>query len=748
MRECPNCERCFEDVILVCPDDQRNTKTTLPGQPLLHERYRLEKRIGRDAFGPVYLALDENLITRRVAIKTFRPDVLSDENANEGETIARFEREARTASSLQHPNAIGVTDFGQSEQGVFFLVTEYVEGETLDRLLRREGRLSVRRATWLLRQLCEAVEAAHAEGILHSALTPTNIWLVKSKRKDVLVDESEFVKVGNFGLTRMISQRSDDDSEAHIIGSPEYLAPEQIQVGMVVDERADLYALGTIAYQMLTGSLPFTGDVLKIVTGKLTGEALPLSALAPEIPANVEKSVMQALAKDPADRPRNVAAWLAQFEAAVVSSHPEKGNTGGLMLGAASKRFDTRVDGPPSHGSSFGSPAVGSSGAPAMAAPASVIVTCRKCGAHFGAGHRFCGRCGNPLSQSPRDREEVNTGELAHPELERPSTIVAREPIGAPAPEIEEILADPLFQRAGNTAREILKGINPSLGVGSRSEAEFATSDVVRCSVFAPSYAKQGQQFLLQVFAHLADQTTEAQMLATEFDEKTQRRGLRTLDEKIERGAKLTFQLVIPGLIIAEDVQSLIWRALPEPESVQFRVQVPRDQLTEPIVGRIIISRDTVPIGHITFKLSIVAHDFASADAPTRQERDWVPYKKAFISYASADRKEVLKRVQMLDLEGIKFFQDALQMEPGQRWEQRLYREIDQCDVFYLFWSTAAKQSKWVMQEVHYALERKGNSESAPPAIVPVIIEGPPPVPPPPELAHLHFNHYIIYFMV
>jgi hypothetical protein len=122
-------------------------------------------------------------------------------------------------------------------------------------------------------------------------------------------------------------------------------------------------------------------------------------------------------------------------------------------------------------------------------------------------------------------------------------------------------------------------------------------------------------------------------------------------------------------------------------------------------------------------------------------------YRRAFISYASSDRNEVLKRAQMLEGAGIEFFQDLLTLKPGQRWERELYREIDRCDVFYLFWSTAAKKSTWVIKEVHYALDRRRGHEDAPPAIVPVIIEGPPPVPPPPELAHLHFNDRMIYFM-
>src|SRR5207248_7060427 len=137
MRECPRCERCFEDDALLCPEDQSKTKNTLPGTTLLDARYRLEKRLGRGAMGQVYLARDQNLITRRVAVKTVRPDILSDEDMQEGEAIARFEREARTAASIRHPNVVDVTDFGKSPEGVFYLVMEYVQGETLHHLLRR-----------------------------------------------------------------------------------------------------------------------------------------------------------------------------------------------------------------------------------------------------------------------------------------------------------------------------------------------------------------------------------------------------------------------------------------------------------------------------------------------------------------------------------------------------------------------------------------------------------------------------------
>src|SRR6266478_10050841 len=270
MRECPRCESCYDDEIAVCPQDQINTKHTLPGGRLLATRYLLEKRLGRGAMGQVYLARDQNLTTRRVAVKTVRPDILSDEDLQEGEAIARFEREAHAAASIQHPNVVGVTDFGKSPEGVSFLVMEYVEGESLYQLLRREGTLSVQRAHALLRQICAGVEAAHDEGILHRDLKPANVFIVQRKKKDGTISVDDLVKVGDFGLAKIISQSLAGDASGSgpasrgILGTPEYMAPEQMQSGAALDARADIYALGAMAYHMLGGRPPFTGDIMQI----------------------------------------------------------------------------------------------------------------------------------------------------------------------------------------------------------------------------------------------------------------------------------------------------------------------------------------------------------------------------------------------------------------------------------------------------------------------------------------------------
>jgi len=277
--------------------------------------------------GQVYLARDQNLQTRRVAVKTVRPDILNDEDLQEGEAIARFEREARSAASIRHPNVVDVTDFGKSPDGVFFLVMEYVEGETLYDLLRREGTVNPQRAVNIMRQVVAGVEAAHDEGILHRDLKPANIFLMQQRRR--VTGEDGFVKVGDFGLAKIVSADRSDVTSASgpasrgIIGTPEYMAPEQMEQGVPLDVRADTYALGTIAYHMLGGRPPFTGNITQLIGQKLMQAPPPLSTLRSDLSHEVEASIMKALAKSPADRPATASEWFATLEAAVSSSTEE-----------------------------------------------------------------------------------------------------------------------------------------------------------------------------------------------------------------------------------------------------------------------------------------------------------------------------------------------------------------------------------------------------------------------------------------
>ncbi|MDQ3906788.1 MAG: toll/interleukin-1 receptor domain-containing protein [Acidobacteriota bacterium] len=269
--------------------------------------------------------------------------------------------------------------------------------------------------------------------------------------------------------------------------------------------------------------------------------------------------------------------------------------------------------------------------------------------------------------------------------------------------------------------------------------------DRVDCSVFAPPKVAPAESFLVQVFTHRPEQSEEAARLAVEFDPDAGRRGKKTLEVEIRRGTKLKFHLVIPDFAVREPLQEMTW--LGNPHSVQFEVSAPRDFKEKSVIATIMISAENGPVGHIKFKLAVGSTAGRRADTATHAGDSARAYRKAFISYASQDRKEVLKRVQMLSRLHVQFFQDVLSLEPGARWEKELYRHIDESDLFLLFWSSAARQSKWVLEEVRYAISRKGGDDLSPPEILPVILEGPPPVEPPQELAHLHFDDYFVYLL-
>ena len=446
--------------MLVCPEEGSNTKHTLPGGTLLADRYLLEKRLGRGAMGQVYLARDQNFGTRRVAVKTVRPDILSDEDMQEGEAIARFEREARTAASIQHPNVVGVSDFGKSPEGVFFLVMEYVQGETLHHLLRREGTLSPQRALVLLRQVAAGVEAAHDEGILHRDLKPANIFIMQKRKKggSIAGNTDGFVKVGDFGLAKIVNQAASEIDSASgpasrgIIGTPEYMAPEQMQPNAQLDARADVYALGTIAYHMLVGRPPFTGELTQLIMQKLMNTPQPLSTMRSDISPAVERAVMRSLEKEPAARPATVVDWLDELEKAVEASGEYRagdtnsrvvivapqgaevyvdderygsiGRSGRLILSSIPPgrhvlrvartgdvdderlieirpdpseqiiQVQSRQHPSPSARGSIGGSAGGRSG-PGSSVPG--VVMCAQCSARFAAGVKFCGRCGGTI---------------------------------------------------------------------------------------------------------------------------------------------------------------------------------------------------------------------------------------------------------------------------------------------------------------------------------------------------------------
>jgi eukaryotic-like serine/threonine-protein kinase len=250
---------------------------------LFDGRYRIVRKLGTGGMANVYLAEDE-VLGRRVAIK-----ILDDRHAGDDQFIERFRREAKNAASLSHPNIVSIYDRGEAE-GTYYIAMEYLDGRSLKELIVARGPAPVNVAIDYARQILAAIRFAHRHGIVHRDIKPHN----------VLVDAEGRLKVTDFGIARAgTSQMTEAGS---IIGTAQYLSPEQAR-GAPVDQTSDLYSVGVVLYELLTGVVPFSGDTpVEIAMKHLSSTPEPPSAKRADIPRDLDMVVLRALAKDPADR--------------------------------------------------------------------------------------------------------------------------------------------------------------------------------------------------------------------------------------------------------------------------------------------------------------------------------------------------------------------------------------------------------------------------------------------------------------
>ena len=259
---------------------------------LLQERYRIVRRMGEGGMGAVYEARHE-LIGRKLAIKTLHPQL-----ARDADLVERFHREARAATAIGNEHIIEVTDFGVfPDDRAPYIVMEFLAGIEFGELLDREGSLPVARVVHIVGQVCEALAAAHAQGIVHRDIKPENIFLVPR------AGDPDFVKVLDFGISKIRAGEEDLKSgltkTGMAIGTPYYMPPEQAQAAADLDHRADIYAVGVILYQALCGRLPFNADTYPALLMKIMSEeAIAPSRLREDIPPELEQVVMRAMAKD------------------------------------------------------------------------------------------------------------------------------------------------------------------------------------------------------------------------------------------------------------------------------------------------------------------------------------------------------------------------------------------------------------------------------------------------------------------
>ncbi|MDW2884962.1 Stk1 family PASTA domain-containing Ser/Thr kinase [Exiguobacterium artemiae] len=279
----------------------------------LNDRYRIERLVGNGGMANVYQAYDE-ILNRTVAIKILRTEFSHDE-----QFIRRFEREAHAATSLNHPNIVAVYDVGE-EEAIYYIVMEYIDGMTLKTYC--EGRaLPVTKAIDIISQICDAIDHAHAHRIIHRDIKPQNM----------LIREDGTVKVTDFGIAVAMSNATLTHTMS-VLGSVHYFSPEQAK-GKFADEKSDIYSLGAVLYELVTGQVPFEGDSPVAVALKhLQDTARRPTALNPAVPQALENCIMQALSKAPHDRQQTVAAFKEDMVTAMSAERANEGIRGDDLM--------------------------------------------------------------------------------------------------------------------------------------------------------------------------------------------------------------------------------------------------------------------------------------------------------------------------------------------------------------------------------------------------------------------------------
>ncbi|MDP1915681.1 MAG: serine/threonine-protein kinase [Myxococcales bacterium] len=314
-------------------------------------KYRVEQMIGEGGMGKVYKAT-QLALDKPVVLKVLRQALLGDER-----TVARFQREAKAASRLNHPNSISVLDFGQADDGAMYIAMEYVQGKDLHQILSREWPLPESRVMRLMSQVLSALADAHSVGVIHRDLKPENIMVSQGR------SEPDFVKVLDFGIAKIVDG-SDEEGPAltragFVCGTPEYMSPEQAR-GAKLDHRSDLYAVGVILYQLVSGMLPFDSDsAVGFATKHLTEIPPPPTKRRPDarVSPAMERLIMKALSKNPDERPQTA----EQFRAELLAIDKERRAAVGRRSGPHSApslapiarkvtpldQQETKVSGPP-----------------------------------------------------------------------------------------------------------------------------------------------------------------------------------------------------------------------------------------------------------------------------------------------------------------------------------------------------------------------------------------------------------------
>ncbi len=294
-RVCAQCGAEYPPDQRFCPADGSPLRSKTGGTgiigEIIAERYHVVKALGEGGMGQVYLA-EQVKMRRMCALKVMRPQLATDPDA-----VRRFGAEAENASRIAHPNVAAIYDFGETPEGLVYLAMEFVDGPSLASMLARERVMAAGRVAMIGKQVADALSAAHELGIVHCDLKPDNVMIVRAK------DGTERVKVVDFGIAKaMADGRTQMTRTGFVLGTPAYMSPEQIS-GDKLDGRSDLYSLGCMLFEMLTGQSPFSGPTGEIVLHRrLTEEAAKVRALSPDCPKNLDSIITRLLSRRVDDR--------------------------------------------------------------------------------------------------------------------------------------------------------------------------------------------------------------------------------------------------------------------------------------------------------------------------------------------------------------------------------------------------------------------------------------------------------------
>lgn len=374
--QCPSCQTTVADTQRFCPScgtplsapaPTEANPAAAPPDPMLGQtlggKYKVVRLLGEGGMGAVYEGEQQLGTTlRKVAVKTLHTHLSRDPKVK-----ARFEREVGTIAELEHPNTIQVYDFGSTADGILYIVMEFLQGKSLADTLEKQGPMTPERADSILQQICGSLEEAHGRGIVHRDLKPDNVVLVERAGK------KDFVKVLDFGIAKRSKEEDKNEQkltqQGMVLGTPPYMSPEQF-TGQPIDARSDIYSLGVMAYEMLTGRLPFKANTaFEWANQHMMQAPVPIESLAEGMraPEAMRAAVRRALAKQPDQRFQTMAEFAAALSGkGAPAAAPPQSNA---SLGRAKTEVGTPLDVAAAFGG--GSPMAGAAGGPPPYTPAS-----------------------------------------------------------------------------------------------------------------------------------------------------------------------------------------------------------------------------------------------------------------------------------------------------------------------------------------------------------------------------------------